>query len=78
MRIVEEPEKAAAPGAYAAWGGLQAWTEYADHRRALRDTGRQEPKRARLESIWMGRAAGLKQAALSAIADQTGIQMAAA
>ena len=61
-----------------AWAALQGWTEYADHHRALRDTGRQEPRRARLESIWMGRAAGLKQAALGAITQETEIQLAAA
>ena len=64
---------AARPGARS-----RAWTEYADHHRALRDTGRQDPKRARLESIWMGRGAAMKQAALTAIAGQTGIQLAAA
>jgi hypothetical protein len=61
-----------------AWGAFQSWTEYADHHRALRDTGRQDPKRARLESIWMGRSAAMKQAALTAIAFHAGIQMAAA
>jgi phage/plasmid-like protein (TIGR03299 family) len=61
-----------------AWGAFQSWTEYADHHRALRDTGRQDPKRARLESIWMGRSAAMKQAALTAIAFHTGIQLAAA
>ena len=61
-----------------AWAAFQGWTEYADHHRALRDTGRQEPRRARLESIWMGRASGMKQAALGAIAQETGIQLTAA
>jgi hypothetical protein len=61
-----------------AWGAFQAWTEDADHHRALRDTGRQDPKRAGLESIWMGRSAATKQAALTAIAFHTGIQLAAA
>jgi hypothetical protein len=44
----------------------------------VRDTGREDPRRARLASIWMGRAAGLKQAALSAITEEAGIQMLAA
>ena len=48
-----------------AWAASQGWTESADHHRALRDTGRQGPKRARLESIWMGRSAAMKQAALT-------------
>jgi hypothetical protein len=61
-----------------AWGAFKSWTEYADHHRALRDTGRQDPKRARLESIWMGRSAAMKQAALTAVAFHTGIQLAAA
>ena len=57
---------------------FQRWTEYADHHRLVRDTGREDPRRARLASIWMGRAAGLRQAALGAIADEAGIQLAAA
>jgi phage/plasmid-like protein (TIGR03299 family) len=61
-----------------AWGAFQSWVEYADFHRALRDTGRQDPQRARLESIWMGRSAAMKQAALTAIAFHTGIQLAAA
>jgi phage/plasmid-like protein (TIGR03299 family) len=61
-----------------AWAALQGWTEYADHHRLVRDTGREDPRRARLASIWMGRAAGIKQAALGAIADEAGIQLAAA
>jgi phage/plasmid-like protein (TIGR03299 family) len=61
-----------------AWAAFQGWTEYADHHRALRDTGRQEPRRARLESIWLGRAASMKQAALGAIAQEAGSQLAAA
>lgn len=58
-----------------AWAAFQGWTEYADHHRLVRDTGREDPRRARLASIWMGRAAGLKQAALSAITEEAGIQM---
>lgn len=61
-----------------AWAAFQGWTEYADHHRLVRDTGREDPRRARLASIWMGRAAGLKQAALSAITEEAGIQMLAA
>jgi phage/plasmid-like protein (TIGR03299 family) len=61
-----------------AWGALQGWTEYADHHRLVRDTGREDPRRARLASIWMGRAASLKQAALTAITDEAGIHLAAA
>ena len=60
-----------------AWAGLQAWTEFADHHRAVRDTNRDDPRRARLHSIWMGRSAGIKQAALGAIATQAGIRLAA-
>ena len=60
-----------------AWAALQGWTEYADHHRLVRDTGRENPRRARLASIWMGRAAGIKQAALTAIAEEAGVQLAA-
>ncbi|WP_242370607.1 DUF932 domain-containing protein [Anaeromyxobacter sp. SG26] len=61
-----------------AWAALQGWTEYADHHRAVRDTGREDPRRARLASVWMGRAASLKEAALTAITREAGIQLAAA
>jgi phage/plasmid-like protein (TIGR03299 family) len=61
-----------------AWAALQGWTEYADHHRPVRDTGREDPRRARLASIWMGRAAGMKQEALAAIADEAHIELAAA
>jgi phage/plasmid-like protein (TIGR03299 family) len=61
-----------------AWAAFQGWTEYADHHRLVRDTGREDPRRARLASIWMGRAAGIKQAALTAITEEAGIQMLAA
>lgn len=61
-----------------AWAALQGWTEYADHHRLVRDTGREDPRRARLASVWMGRAASLKEAALTAITHEAGIQLAAA
>jgi phage/plasmid-like protein (TIGR03299 family) len=61
-----------------AWAALQGWTEFADHHRVVRDSGREDPRRARLASIWMGRAAGIKQAALTAITEEAGIQVAAA
>ena len=61
-----------------AWAAFQGWTEYADHHRLVRNTGRQDPRKARLESIWMGRSAAMKQAALTAITSQVGIQLAAA
>lgn len=61
-----------------AWAAFQGWTEYADHHRQVRDTGREDPRRARLASIWMGRAAGIKQAALAAIADEARLELAAA
>lgn len=61
-----------------AWAALQGWTEYADHHRIVRDTARDDPRRARLASVWMGRAASLKEAALTAIAHESGIQVAAA
>ena len=60
-----------------AWSALQGWTEFADHHRVVRDSGRENPQRARLASIWMGRAAGIKQAALTAIADEAGVRLAA-
>lgn len=61
-----------------AWAALQGWTEFADHHRVVRDSGREDPRRARLASIWMGRAASLKQAALRAIADEARVELAAA
>lgn len=61
-----------------AWAAFQGWTEYADHHRPVRDTGREDLRRARLASIWMGRAANMKQAALRAIADEANVQLAAA
>lgn len=60
-----------------AWAAFQGWTEFADHHRAVRDTGREDPRRARLASIWLGRSAALKQAALTAIADEAGLRLAA-
>lgn len=47
-----------------AWAALQAWSEFADHHRIVRgdDDGAK-----RLESIWHGRAADMKQDALSSI-----------
>lgn len=60
-----------------AWAALQAWTEHADHHRVVRDSGRENPQRARLASVWMGRSAGIKQAALTAIAEEAGVQLAA-
>jgi phage/plasmid-like protein (TIGR03299 family) len=61
-----------------AWAALQGWTEFADHHRVVRDTSREDPRRARLAFIWMGPAAGLKQAALTDITEEAGIQMLAA
>ncbi|ABC83317.1 DUF932 domain-containing protein [Anaeromyxobacter dehalogenans] len=61
-----------------AWAALQGWTEYADHHRQVRDTGREDPRRARLASVWMGRAAAIKQAALAAIADEARLELTAA
>ena len=46
----------------------------ADQHRLVRDTGWEDPRRAWLASIWMGRAAGLKQAAQSALTEEAGIQ----
>lgn len=60
-----------------AWAAMQGWSEYADHHRTVRDTKREDPRRARLASIWMGRAAGIKQAALTAIAEESGVRLAA-
>jgi phage/plasmid-like protein (TIGR03299 family) len=60
-----------------AWAALQGWSEYADHHRLVRDSGREDPRRARLASIWMGRAAGIKQAALAAISEEAGVRLAA-
>lgn len=50
-----------------AWAAFQAWTEYADHHRAVRDDANGAKK---LESVWLGRAADMKQDALAAITKQ--------
>ncbi|WP_225413312.1 DUF932 domain-containing protein [Stigmatella hybrida] len=61
-----------------AWGALQAFSEYADHHKGIRATKGKSAGAARLESIWMGSAASLKHLALTAIADQAQVQLAAA
>jgi phage/plasmid-like protein (TIGR03299 family) len=50
-----------------AWAALQAWTEFADHHRVVRDD---DNGAKRLESIWFGRAANMKQDAFAAITRQ--------
>ena len=47
-----------------AWAALQAWTEFNDHHRAVRNDA---DGSKRLESIWLGRAADLKTDALKSI-----------
>jgi phage/plasmid-like protein (TIGR03299 family) len=59
------------------WAAFQAFTEFADHHRQVRTRQGQDARHQRLESIWMGRAAQLKQIALTAIASESGIRMAA-
>lgn len=50
-----------------AWAAFQAWTEFADHHRQVRD----DPNGGkRLESIWLGRAAEMKHDALASITKQ--------
>jgi phage/plasmid-like protein (TIGR03299 family) len=61
-----------------AWAALQAFSEYADHHKGIRATKGKSDGAARLESIWMGSAASLKHQALTAIADQAQVQLAAA
>jgi phage/plasmid-like protein (TIGR03299 family) len=61
-----------------AWGALQAFSEFADHHRSTRATKGKSADAARLESIWIGSAASLKQQALFAIADASHVQLAAA
>jgi|GEM_PF-1093315 len=61
-----------------AWGALQAFTEWADHHRTVRTSKDRNAAATRLESIWMGSAASLKHQALTAIADQAQVQLAAA
>lgn len=60
-----------------AWGALQAWTEFADHHRGVRGADESNERAARLQSVWLGGAATLKQRALSAIAVETGLRLAA-
>lgn len=50
-----------------AWGALQAWTEFADHHTTVRALPDRTASSARLESIWFGGGAELKQKALAAI-----------
>jgi phage/plasmid-like protein (TIGR03299 family) len=60
-----------------AWAGFQACVEYLDHYRPIRVTKGQDPRLLRLESVWTGRAAALKQVALTAIAEEAGLPLAA-
>lgn len=50
-----------------AWAAFQAWTEYSDHHRVVRDD---DNGAKRLESIWFGRAADMKHDALASITKQ--------
>ena len=50
-----------------AWAAFQAWTEYSDHHRVVRDDASGVK---RLESIWLGRAADMKTDALASITKQ--------
>lgn len=61
-----------------AWAALQGWSEFADHHRPIRLSRGENAQASRLQSIWWGQAAGLKQQALDAVIAQAGIQMAAA
>jgi phage/plasmid-like protein (TIGR03299 family) len=61
-----------------AWAAFNAFTEFADHHRSVRAGDGQDPRLARLESVWLGRAASLKRACLAAIIEQAGIHRAAA
>ncbi len=47
-----------------AWAAVQAWTEFADHHRVVRDD---DTGAKRLESVWLGRAADMKADALTSI-----------
>jgi phage/plasmid-like protein (TIGR03299 family) len=47
-----------------AWAAVQAWTEFADHHRVVRDDA---DGAKRLESVWLGAAADIKQAAFTSI-----------
>lgn len=48
-----------------AWAAMQAWSEFADHHKVIRGTDNVDAKR--LESIWLGAAADMKQAAYESI-----------
>ena len=61
-----------------AWAAFQAFTEYADHHRVVRNSKGEDARHVRLESIWLGRSSQLKQAALTAITRGSGILLAAA
>lgn len=60
-----------------AWAAFQSWSEFSDHHKLPRVRTGQDLRELRLESIWMGRAASLKQRSLAAIADQSGLMLAA-
>lgn len=61
-----------------AWAAFQAWTEYADHHRTMRalpaDTS-STLQAKRLESVWFGAGADLKQMALVSITRAAGINV---
>lgn len=50
-----------------AWGAYQAWTEYADHNRGVKQLADGSTAARRLDSIWFGAAAQLKQRAMDGI-----------
>jgi phage/plasmid-like protein (TIGR03299 family) len=57
-----------------AWGSLQAWTEWADHGRESRALPGRTAESVKLESIWMGRSAQLKQKAMAELLTVTGLK----
>jgi phage/plasmid-like protein (TIGR03299 family) len=59
-----------------AWATFQAFTEWADHHSPIRASTGQDARHVRLESIWLGRLAQVKEAALAAIMQASQVSMA--
>jgi phage/plasmid-like protein (TIGR03299 family) len=60
-----------------AWGAWQAFTEQVDHHRSVRRGQGADEQSARLQSIWFGSGAALKQKAFEAISVEAGLRLVA-
>jgi phage/plasmid-like protein (TIGR03299 family) len=57
-----------------AWAAVQAWSEFSDHHRTTRNGKLQDAQSAKLESVWFGKGAGMKQKALASILQTCNVQ----